>query len=94
MLLLSYDSCCSFVSNFIFFFLKLIILTKCSFKDSQNFFMQSLPLCTSCLISISLNNSIVDIEKPDGIYSPTFAVDDFSALFLHPSIFPRYSRSP
>ena len=34
-----------------------------------------------------LNDDIVDIKKPDGICSPTFAVDEFSRLFLHPSIF-------
>ena len=34
-----------------------------------------------------LNKDIVDIEKPDGIRSFTFAVDEFSELFLHPSIF-------
>ena len=36
---------------------------------------------------MSLNDDIVHIEKPDGICSPTFTVDDFSGLFLHPSIF-------
>ena len=34
-----------------------------------------------------LNNNIADIEKPDGICSPTSVVDKFSRLFLHPSIF-------
>ena len=34
-----------------------------------------------------LNDDIVDIVKPDAICSPTFAVDEFSGLFLHPSIF-------
>ena len=34
-----------------------------------------------------LNDNIVDIEKPDGVCSPTFVVDEFSKLFLHPSIF-------
>ena len=34
-----------------------------------------------------LNDYIVDIEKPDGIFSPTFVVDEFLGLFLHPSIF-------
>ena len=38
------------------------------------------------LVSMSLNDDIVDIEKHDGIDSLTFA-DDFSRLFLHPSIF-------
>ena len=34
-----------------------------------------------------LNENIVDIEKPDGIFLHTFVVDDFSGLFLHPLIF-------
>ena len=33
-----------------------------------------------------LNDNIVDIEKPDGICSNIFIVDEFSGLFLHPSI--------
>ena len=33
-----------------------------------------------------LNEDIVDIEKPDGICSLAFVVDEFSGLFLHPSI--------
>ena len=41
-----------------------------------------------------LNNDIVNIEKPDGIYSLTFVVDEFSGLFLLPSIFYiKHSRS-
>ena len=41
-----------------------------------------------------LNENIVDIEKPDGIYLLTFFVDEFSGLFLHPSIFSiKHSRS-
>ena len=33
-------------------------------------------------------------EKANGICSPTFAVDAFSELFLHPSIFSiKHSRS-
>ena len=34
-----------------------------------------------------LNDDIVDIEKPDGIFSPNFVVGNISELFLHPSIF-------
>ena len=34
-----------------------------------------------------LNDNIVDIEKRDGIFSLTFAVNEFSELFLHPSVF-------
>ena len=35
-----------------------------------------------------LNEDIVDIEKPNGTYSLTFVVDEFSGLSSHyPSIF-------
>ena len=80
----SYDSCCSFVNNFIFFFLKLIIFIACSLK---NFFIQFLPLYTSCLFSMLLNEDIIDIEKSNGICLLTFVVDQFSGLFLYSSIF-------
>ena len=49
--------------------------------------MQTLRLYSLCLFSTLLNKDIIDIEKPDGICSPTFVVDEFSELFLHPSIF-------
>ena len=39
------------------------------------------------LISTLLNDITADIEKPDEIYLLTFAVDAFSRLSLHPSIF-------
>ena len=91
---ISYDSCCAFVNNFIFFFLKLIISIPCSLKDLQNFFMQYLPLYISCLFSMLLKNDIVDIEKLDGIFLNTLDVDKFSGSFLHPSIFSfNHSRS-
>ena len=46
------------------------------------------------LFSILLNEGIVNIEKPDGICSLTFVVDEFSGLFLHASIFSiTHSRS-
>ena len=56
----SYDSYCSLVNNFVFFFLKSIILIACSLKNSQNLFLQCLPLHTSCLFSMSLSGSIVE----------------------------------
>ena len=62
----------------------------CSLKDSQNFFMQSLSLYTSCLFSMPLNDDIVGIEKLDRICSPSFVVNDFPGLFLHPSIINKY----
>ena len=41
-----------------------------------------------------LNNDIVDTEKPDGISSCAFVVDEFSGLFLLPSIFSiKHSKS-
>ena len=39
------------------------------------------------IFSMYLNDNFVDNEKPDGISSLTFAVDYFSGLFLHQSIF-------
>ena len=33
-----------------------------------------------------LLNDIANIEKPDGICSLTYIVNEFSRLFLHPSI--------
>ena len=33
-----------------------------------------------------LNEGILDIEKPDGICLLTFVEDEFSGLFLHPSL--------
>ena len=34
-----------------------------------------------------LKEDIADIEKPDGICSLTFVVDEFLGLFFHPLIF-------
>ena len=43
---------------------------------------------------MSLNDDIVDIENHNGICSSTFAVDEFSGLSLHASVFPiKDSRS-
>ena len=63
-----------------FFFLKLIIFIAYSFRYSQNLFIQSLPLYTSCLFSMLLSEDIVDIEKPDGICLLTFVVNKFSII--------------
>ena len=49
--------------------------------------MQSSLLYTSSLFFMSLNGDIVDTKKSDGIWSPLFVVDDFSELFMQPSIF-------
>ena len=82
-----YDYCCSFVNDFMFIFVKCIFFIVCSRKDLQNFFMQSRPLYTSCLFFMSLNDDIVDIEKPDEICSLTFVLDELSGLFIYPSMF-------
>ena len=79
----SYDSWCFLVNNSIFFLFKI----ACPIKNTQQFFIQSLPLYTSCLFSMLLNEDIVQIEKPDEICPLTFVADEFSGLFLHPSIF-------
>ena len=55
--------------------------------NSQNFFIQYLHLCISCLLSVIQKEDIVGIEKPNGICSLIFAGDEFSGLFLHPSVF-------
>ena len=70
-----------------FSFLKINYFHAYSLKDSQNFFMQSLPLYMLRLFSILLNNNIVDTEKPNGICWLSYVVDEFSGLYLHPSIF-------
>ena len=65
-----------------------------SLKDSKNFFIQYLPVCTSYLFSLLLNEDVADIGKPDGICSLTFVADEFSGLLLHPSMFCyKHSRS-
>ena len=56
------------------------------FKSNYLHLEFSLPLYTSCLFSMLLNDDILDIEKPDRICSPNFVVDEFSGLFLLPSI--------
>ena len=44
--------------------------------------------------SMFLNDDIVDMEKPDGICLPSFAVNEFSRLILNPLIFSvKHSRS-
>ena len=58
-----------------FFFLKSIILIVCSLKDTQNVFIQSLPLYASGLFSMLLDEDIVDNEKRDRICSLTFVVN-------------------
>ena len=58
-----------------------LLITACSLKDLQSFFMQHLPLDTSCLFSMCLDDDIADIEKPDEICSLTVVVNDSSGFF-------------
>ena len=53
--------------------------------------MQSLPLHISCLLSMFLNDDIVEIEKPDGICSLTF-VDVFQDYFCIHQYFLLYTQ--
>ena len=63
------------------------------FNFHKTFFMQSLALYISYSFML-LNDDIVDITKPDVIFCYTFVVDEFSGLFLHPSIVSaKHSRS-
>ena len=48
-----------------FFFLKLNIFIACSLNNTQDVFIQVLPLYVSCLFSMLVNEDIVDIEKPN-----------------------------
>ena len=59
----------------------------CSYNNSQNFFIQSLPVYTLQLFSMLLNEDLMGIEKPDHISSLTFVIDELSELFLYLSIF-------
>ena len=46
-----------------------------------------------CLFSMLLIEDVVEIEKPDEMCWLTFPVNEFSGLFLHPSISIIHSRS-
>ena len=39
------------------------------------------------LVFFMIKSQIVDIKHPQKICSPIFVVEDFSGLFVHPSIF-------
>ena len=75
-----------------FSFLKLIIFIACSLKGSEYFFIESLPLYSSCLCSMVLNEHVVHIEKPDEIF-PLTVVDKYSLLFFYLSIFLLYIQN-
>ena len=51
----------------------------CFLKDLQNIPKQSSPLYTS-------NVHILDTEQPHRTFSPTYAVNNFSELYLHLAI--------
>ena len=60
---------------------------SCSLKEVQNTFTQSFPRYKVYLYSMCSNAQIFDIEYPQGICSLIFAVEEFSGLFAHPSLF-------
>ena len=70
------------------FFLKkiTIILLALFLYICKTLFMQYLPLHSSYSFFVSLNDLILGIEKADRTYSVSFVTEDFSGLFLHPSI--------
>ena len=76
-----------FVKNFILVLFEINYFHCVLFKNSQNFFIQFLPLYISCSFSMLLKEDILHIQKLDRICSLIFDVDEFSGLFLHPSIF-------
>ena len=49
--------------------------------------MKLLPLNTTYLFCMLLNDDIVDFKKIEGVYLPISVVDDLSGLFLNPLIF-------
>ena len=49
--------------------------------------MKFLPLYTSYLFSMFLEDDIVDIAKSAETFTPSYVVDDFLILFLHQFIF-------
>ena len=49
--------------------------------------MQPLPLYTSCLFSILLNDNIVDIEKPDGMFTFFCCRQIFRIIFTSINLF-------
>ena len=59
----SHDSCCSFVNNFDFFLFKITAYIGRFLKNSQNIFIQSLPLYTSCLFSMLLMNILWKVKN-------------------------------
>ena len=71
-----------------------MIFAACSLMKVQNFFIESFPRYKVCLFSLLSKAHVVEVEYLQGICSSTFGVEDFSRLFVHPSIFSvRDSRS-
>ena len=79
-----YNSICLFVNNSFCLFVCLFI--TCRLKDSQFFFMESLPLHTSCLFSMSLNDEFLDIDKHDGICSLPSQIIFQDYFYIHQSL--------
>ena len=82
----SYDFCYLFVNDSIVL-KKWLSSLYAPLKIYKKFFMQPLPMYTSCICHMFLSDNIADIEKSDGICSTTFVVDNYSGLLLYPSVF-------
>ena len=65
----------------------MIIFIVRSLKNLQKVFHVTSTMYTSCISHMFLSDSIADIGKSDRICSTTFVMDNFSGLFLYPSVF-------
>ena len=75
------------ITNFILFlFFKLVIFIAFFLKNSKKIFIQSYPLYASSLFYMLLDDDSVNNKKPNEISLLTFVADEFSGLFLQPSI--------
>ena len=74
---LRHNSYSLFVNGIIFFFSNLIIFIACYLKYLQNFFVQFLPLYTSCWFSSQSIFHIGNVEYFQGKASFTFNVHNF-----------------
>ena len=62
-----------------------MIFIACSLEDSQKLSCNLYLCIRHAFYSMFINDNIIYIEKPDGICSPNFVVNDFSELVLHQS---------
>ena len=82
----SYISCSSFVNNFVFFFAKLS-LYRAILRIFIELFHANFTSVYIMLMFYAFKWRNCRHWNPDEICLPTFVVDEFSGLFLHPPIF-------